>query len=124
MTAPNATACQPWADEAALATFTSCGDEAAVWLEVASDLLFHLSGLQYPGLCTTTVRPCGSRRTIARWRSLGDAALGGAAAMVAWAGWGCSCSEGSCGCSGGTGALLGLDPLATVLEVKVDGVVL
>lgn len=120
MTAPNVTACAPWADEAALDTFTSCGEDsnAADWLEVATDLLFHLSGLQYPGECTTTVRPCGSRRTVARWRSLGDLALG----MPAWAGWGCSCGEGACGCSGGTGALLGLDPIRSVDAVKVDGV--
>lgn len=64
MTVPLQTVCTPWATEADLCS--PCDEAGYLWpadllddsLETASNILFHLTGRQYPGSCCETVRPC------------------------------------------------------------------
>ncbi len=82
-------------------------DEAPVlWaLTQASDLLFHLSGDQYPGACTAVVRPCTSRGNC--WRPLSDD----------WHADTCSCVRLS-------KIRLAGYPVQSITEVTIDGEVL
>lgn len=114
-------ACEPWATEADLcppcqgySSVLALG--AADMLQAASDLLYDLSGRQYPGLCTQTVRPCARRSGVRRRES---AVPGGW--NTSW-GW-CLCGD-SCSCAGNQRISLGAYPVVEVTEVKVDGVVL
>lgn len=63
MTAPSTTVCAPWADEADLCApcdeYTVPGDLLADCLQAASEVLYALSGRQWSGECTDTVRPGG-----------------------------------------------------------------
>lgn len=69
-------------------------------LGVASDLLFELSGRQFPGSCQDVIRPC---------------------ADISW----CGCASRSfCHCTRPREIKLGRDPISAVPEVKVDGVIL
>lgn len=60
---PNTGTCSPWAGPSDLCE--PCTDVAfdptllANCFQIASDVLFNLTGRQYPGLCTDTVRPTG-----------------------------------------------------------------
>lgn len=92
---------------------------AASVVDVASDLLWRLSGRKYPGTCTDTVRPCARR------------SAGGAPGWWSWASptWGsCSCQSPdvrACGCSRLDAIRLGVDyPVLSITTVKVDGVTL
>lgn len=52
--------CQPWVDVGTVAgccTVTDLG-ELEVWVQVATDVLYVLSGRQFMGACTRTIRPC------------------------------------------------------------------
>lgn len=103
--------CTPWAETGD--TCSPCTGyefdttELELGLQLASDVLFNLTGRQWPGLCSTTVRPCGYRRADS-----------------------CGCLDSrQCGCR----RLSELDlrgddtggwPIASVEQVKIDGVVL
>jgi hypothetical protein len=52
--------CQTWVDVATVAdccTVTDAG-ELEIWVQVATDVLHVLSGRQFTGACTKTIRPC------------------------------------------------------------------
>ncbi len=86
-------------------------------LQAASDLLYEMSGHQFPGICEVTLRPCAApRRAAQRDRSYDP---------PGWIGsWGyCGCGD-TCGCAPWYGIELGPYPITGVSEVKVDGVVL
>lgn len=107
-------ACSPWATEADLCSpcndYDVLGPIAGDMLQAASDVLYELSGRQFPGLCDATVRPCPKPCT------------GGGVLRT-------TRGSGRCGCGGDlcTGrwyqADLGAYPIQSVTEVKVDGVV-
>lgn len=101
-------------------------DVIASALTVASELLYALSGRQYPGTCSEIVRPCGNEgdplgftpwlwsypwvpiRTGGQWVNTGP----------------CGCHMRSCGCGPYPSVNLGRPDVQTVTEVKIDGAVL
>lgn len=58
--------CAPWADEADLcapcATYETEFPDIAEWLDVASLVMWNLTGQRYGGICDDAVRPCSPRR--------------------------------------------------------------
>lgn len=111
--------CEPWADETDL-----CGPcaspeyegalatQAALMIDVASDLLFQWSGRRYPGVCERRIRPCVADR--------------GERGLVRPEGWGrswgvCGCSGAACYCLGRHEIDLGVYPIREIVEVLVDG---
>lgn len=106
---PTTGPCQSWVDGEAVAvccaalqgTDTSLLDAAA---EAASEVLFILSGRQFTGLCTRTVRPCASSRRCSHvWSRYDD-----------YRGTGCGCGRLS-------EVLLPGAPVLNVIEVLIDG---
>jgi len=105
MAAPNTSTCSPWATVADVGS--PCDDYEFDQvllddaLQIASDVLFDLTGRRWPGECTSTIRPCGYRRPDS-----------------------CGClSSRTCGCR----RLSELELPGTVVsvdEVKIDGQVL
>src|SRR5687767_10371672 len=93
---------------------------------VASDLLYGLSGRQFPGECTETIRPCSVRAgttNVPNWHgtALADGGFGW------WYSSGvCGCNRlvAACRCNSLSQILLPHYPVNDVTEVKVDGVVL
>lgn len=121
MTAPATGVCSVWASRELM----PC--DAADWadtlvddaLAAASSILYVLSGRQFPGVCSATVRPCAwrpgqSQRTRYRW--------GTWEWRRAWGSCGCR-SDAVCGC-GGLSQVELRQPVAEVTEVLVDGDVL
>lgn len=133
MSTPTDAPCSPW-------TPTFCIDlgsldpavQAAtgLGLQIATDLLWPLSGRRY-GLCEATIRPC--RREC--WPS--GFGWGWWSSATGWGGWpwpanlgggiwvncGCGGCGDSCACSPPQEVLLAY-PVAEILEVVIDGVVL
>lgn len=107
--------CVPWATAADVCS--PCDDyafDSALLdqsLDAASEILFQLSGRQFPGECEVTVRPCAQRC--------------GSASSLFWNdSWGtCSCVS-ACACSPPSQVMLGAWPIIQIVEVKVDGDVL
>lgn len=117
MGAPCQGTCTPWATVADVSS--PCDDyefdEALLEdaLQVASDVLFDLTGRAWAGSCTEVVRPCS------RYRATGHA--GGWHDGRTWAGW-CGCARRrSCGCSRLSEIRLGGYPITGITAVKVDG---
>jgi hypothetical protein len=112
--------CSAWVDAATVAARPDIAaispapdtDLVASAVTVASSLLFELSGRQYPGACTSTVRPYAGRYGCCHphhpqvWDSL-TAATNGAVSIC-----------------GNVGLDLRLYPVRSVVEVKIDGEVL
>lgn len=121
MTAPATGTCEPWATEADLCSpcndYEVLGPIAGDMLQAASDILFELSGRQFPGECERTIRPCARRR-------YGNQPIDGG--PPGWhKGWGwCGCGGDACSCGGLYQVELGAYPITEVTQVKVDGVVL
>ncbi|QOR55439.1 MAG: hypothetical protein SHS37scaffold145_90 [Phage 71_18] len=121
MPEPRSSTCQPWATVADVCA--PCDDYAgdAVLLDdclqIASDLLFQLSGRQFPGVCEVTVRPwapCACNSWLPYGRNINSLQD-----FLAWRirlGGACSCTPYSLD--------LGDYPIVGVSEVKVDGVVI
>lgn len=121
MPAPRRSTCSPWAIPSDLCI--PCTDiepddaRALEMLQIASDILFDLSGRQFPGTCTLTVHPCtrpiyNSDRSSSRSFPYSLSRF-------------CGCSgESICGCGGLSQVDLGVSPVTAVSEVVVDGVVL
>lgn len=104
--------CTPWATEADLcspcADYANAGVLAGDFLQAASDVLFELSGRQFPGVCEGTIRPMGRCHHVERNISLPTPRRSGA---------------GGCGCSGFLFSLPDY-PVVAVSEVRVDGAVI
>ena len=120
--------CAPWTDLTSVRGLPGFPDSAAIpdaTVELAigwaTDVLFDLSGKQWPGECTDTVRPLGDHRCRSAsswqprtpflwpWASGGDAVLQGGG----WFGR---------GCMGIPEVDLGVYPLVSIQEVLLDGV--
>lgn len=124
MTYPSQSVCAPWATAADVCS--PCDDynfpvgllDDA--LLVASEVLFHLSGRQYPGMCAETVRPQGvGGCSFARWGRAWYARTG------TWpAPWDYPAGTAGCGCGGVSEVQLGGWPLVEVSEVLLNGAVL
>lgn len=127
MSAPIAGVCNPWITGADIAD-SCCADliKRATAAVFACNILFRLSGRQYPGLCQRTIRPCGvGCGAWARWPAYRDSwwpayldpSGGWVASGPAVNGGGC------CGrCKLPSVTLPG--PVADVTEVVVDGEIL
>lgn len=126
MAVPVAGVCNPWLTGADIPS-TCCADLAkrASAATFAVNVLFRLSGRQYPGICERTIRPCGvGCAAWARWPAYRDAWFpaypngggwaGGAPALV-----GCGCNN---RCRLPSVTLPG--PVSAITEVVVDGVAL
>lgn len=116
MGAPRTAPCVDWTSETLVQAYRYCKDVTfdagilASAIDVASRILFELSGRQFPGTCTTTLRPCRRR---------------GHDVSPSWwhESWGvCWCAD-SCGCAGADRIQLGVYPLQSV-TVKIDGAAL
>lgn len=112
--------CEAWAtsdDVCAPCTVDTADLES--WMQVASDLLFELSGQRFPGHCTDTVRPCAQTchdDPPPRYDDLG--------ASFSWSWYGsCGCRSQSCGCSTLSELTLSGWPLVSVEEVLIDGAI-
>lgn len=123
------TVCAQWTTADAVQECSPCAstDDAVLtaMIAVASDVLFALSGYRYSGVCTSTVRPCGGRHgndgPIRGNEASGTSTRSTAAGISV----GCGCSSPrACACGGLSEITLGGWPVASVTEVKVDGVVL
>lgn len=106
MTSPAVSTCAPWAtlDDVPDGECKDRGELLTPWLQIASDVLWSLSGRQYAGVCEATFRPfveCSSTpRSLLSTRD----------------GFGC--------CDAHRSIDLGVYPIVAVTAVKVDGVTL
>lgn len=133
MTAPSWTV-EPWATAADVCSpCTEATADLDVWLQVASDLLFELSGQRFPGVLEDTVRPCapGCGGSSANGTISPDTYAGvytdvylGVSEGGEWTG-SCGCGQGpACGCTTLSELTLNGWPLLSVTEVVIDGNVL
>jgi hypothetical protein len=97
--------CEAWCDAEQI--LACCGQEFGTdtdleaAAEIASDLLFRITGRQYPGICEATVRPCASNQSCwSRWPE--------------WHARDCSCRTLS-------KIRLAGYPVREILEVSIDG---
>lgn len=123
MGAPRNTVCEPWATQADLCSPCDDYDIPGALLDdmlaVASDILYRLSGRQYPGTCSLTIRPCIQSSSL---DSFPDRTVDFVA--YAWPG-ACGCSRPrACGCTRLPELDLGRVPVTDITAVKVDGVTL
>ena len=124
------TLCTPYADLNDLAA-CECPDApgtvAQSSLEVASEILYALTGRQYPGTCPAVLRPCASPDPMLGFNWLSwpypwyPIRIGGV-----WLNMGpCGCHTASdCACSTYPRVNLGRDDVQTVTAVTIDGAVL
>jgi len=132
---PGAFTCEPWATTTDVCT--PCDDYAfdslllMDCLQAASDVLFQLSGRQFPGTCQATVRPCAQHASGDRGRPIPAYSPYGTYWPVpgswSWSpSWGfCSCNRTErTGCGSIAEITLGAYPIQRVTEVRMDGVVL
>ena len=124
MAAPNRSVCTPWATTDDICT-APCSDydfDVALLtdtIDIASDVLFELSGRQFPGICTTLVYPCSQSRPSDPFpdRDSRTASLSLTPA--------CPCGiPDRCGCGGLSQVELGVVPVTAINEVRVDGAIL
>lgn len=119
MGSPPQTACSLWATADDLSGPCSAAgvDDVERALDLATFIMFNLTRNRWPGECETVLRPCGGYRRPRR-------------AMATWGwysaneslGWWCSCERDvRCGCSTISSIPLGVYPIVTIDEVKVDG---
>lgn len=120
MAVPDSGICTPWAAEADVCSpcddYTFDTGVLVDMLDVASEVLFNLTGRQWPGICCETVRPCGVRSASATpYRDRARNQL---------AGW-CGCNQPrACACRRLPELRLPNYPVVEVTEVKIDGAVL
>jgi hypothetical protein len=129
--------CQVWCDPQDIVA--CCGSEFTSDTSVLEDaataatqLLYQLSGRQFNGLCTQTVRPCAEGCGCWPYALLPGLSVGapqypvGAGGWGPWGFWGTGWGWGgdSCGCTPLSRALLPGYPIVSITEVKIDGVVL
>lgn len=128
MDEPTSGPCVPWitgSDVAAADSSLGVGsndfllDTAA---QMASDLMFSLSGRRFPGICQRTVRPC--RSSCGCWGSVASG-LGMWGWQNGWwgvrsGGWVNECGD-RCGCGSLDSIRLAGHPVREILLVKIDG---
>lgn len=105
--------CAPWIEASELACSDLDGAVLEESIQVASDLLYVLSGRQFQGICTDVVRPCSKGAFRRRYASPSNA----------WyETWGfCGCSYDACGCSSLHQIELPGQPVIEVTQVKMHG---
>lgn len=122
MTAPLVNVCSPWIDAADIDCEGATEEQLEDYVMAASNILFRLTGRQFPGSCLDEVRPCAQYR--------GEDGYG---YMRYWprgwnwhGSWGyCACNVSDrCGCTRLSQVELGAQPVTEINEVKVDGAVL
>ncbi len=128
--------CEAWVtgDEVAACCNVDVGTDFTVFDQVAiqaSMLLFELSGRQFNGTCEQTIRPC--RDDCACW---GDVFSPAQVPAIPWSwgywgtsiglgwGWGYEGCRELCGCGFTSRVKLPGFPVTSILEVKIDGVVI
>jgi hypothetical protein len=122
--------CSAWVDEDYVLEI--CTDSAEStdptvfepWITIASDLLFRLSGRQFPGSCAMTVRPCGTGDICAGWSWPLTAREYGWLTFANYGGtWGWFWPDGrqGCGCHHVHRVHLPDYPVTAVTEVTIDG---
>lgn len=127
MAAPVAGVCNPWITGADIDN-TCCADLAkrSLAASFAVNLLYRLSGRQYPGTCTRTIRPCGVGCTAwARWPAYRDSWFPAYNTGTGWTSTGPALAYGGCGgrCHLPSVTLPGpVDPETVI--VVIDGVTL
>lgn len=123
--------CYPWIDGDAVAAM--CGTELGVGSDTylldqaayaASELLYMFSGMQYPGECERTARPCGSS-TGCGWAMMlpSSSGYGWEASWQPWlGGYAWLSNDGpACGCSALDAVELSGYPVKRIVEVQIDG---
>lgn len=127
---PNPGTGQPWAGLGDLCS--PCDDyaldpaKAEQCLQIASDVLYNLTGRQWPGECTETVRPCAQYGTGgSAWAPalVGGNMVPGGRVQATWGSWGwCGCNRSrQCGCSTLSEVRLPGYPVTGITEVWLDG---
>jgi len=124
------TLCSTWITEAELIECGECDAGSLPALRVAeivnaaSDLLYRLSGRQWPGVCEDVIRPCRcSSCSLDPWYSLASSIPWAVRDNGAWINVTCGCGGGEpCGC-GGDALALPYYPVISVIEVLIDGAV-
>lgn len=116
--------CSAWVDQADVETVGKIPDDLtpsriATLCDVATELLFLLSGRRYAGECTATVRP--SRRVSGDGRRPSD--FGDLGWYSPW-GYHNINDHGVCGCSSPSSVTLGAYPVTAITEVLIDGEIL
>lgn len=123
--------CAPWTSSQA--AWDCCGqpmtvvdgDECPVdfsaQVQMASEVLFELSGRLYAGACEKTVRPCRTgcdcgMQVLSRGHVIGPWDFG-----WSWGGGSWTCEDRPCGCQPLSRVLLSGYPVREILEVKIDG---
>ena len=109
MAAPSQSTAQPWCTQADVVLIAGADAVAALpagllsrTIQAASDIIYHLTRLRWPGASTDTVRPCGS-------------------GPAGWAGHGCTPHGCDCGRPRRSELRLAGIPLLEVQEILVDG---
>lgn len=123
--------CQPWATSEDLhgpCAGESGIDEALIdqALEVASEVVYVLSGRQFPGECDGTLHPCPDRRHTYRtepasWSNHSSLGHPGSWATGVGARWLRCRHRRGCGCAPMHALDLGVAPLLEVASVVIDG---
>jgi hypothetical protein len=122
--------CSPWVSTADLEYFcdvpalATVGDEEDA-IQAASEILHMLTGRQYPGVCSETLRPCPSPGYLPRDSNLPfgwyPIRVGGVWLNSGW----CGCHQAAdCSCACIPQLVLGRDDVQTVDEVTIDGTTL
>ena len=120
------TVCADWitdADIEACYTIPEGFDTTPI-LTQASELAYVLSGRQFPGVCTETVRPCGSSSESGSPLVWGEYPSLPYRDSGSWFNGWCGCHWAQCGCDGYPNLDLGRGDIVTVTEVVVNGVAL
>lgn len=90
----------------------------AEMVDVASDILFELSGRQFPGTCDALVYPCAQRT----FRDPAPDYSTRSTSLFITPSCGCGVID-NCGCGGISQVQLGAIPITAITEVRVDGAV-
>lgn len=123
--------CSPWAESGDVGPpcNTYDFDESILddALQVASDVLYNLTGRRWAGECVDTLRPCGygTGRTLApRLSSALPIHPGGTSTGYVTAQW-CGCSDSrACGCRRPSEVKLPGYPVRSIQQVRIDGQIL
>lgn len=128
--------CSAWVDREFVLDLCSENAESTdptifdTWITVASDLLFRLSGRQFPGSCEHTVRPCGEGEYCLGWAwPLTAREVGWYLAFGAYGGaWGWYWPDGGrldgCSCQHVARIELPDYPITSISEVMINGEVI